>query len=208
MSVEAGMKSLLARRAADIEAGAEPVGWKIGLNVPEVQQRLGLEGPVVGYLTSEGLIAPGETISIEAWKVPMIEPEVAIRVGEDGEVAVISPALELVDIDRPLDDIVGVLEGNVFHRGVCFGAEAPGDALAGASCRLVVDGVEERATDELIDAAEILAYVRGFLARHGVTLAPGERIIAGSLTPPVSLEPDRRIELDLGPIGSLSLSTR
>ena len=35
-----------------LATGAERVGWKIGLNIPEVQERLGLREPVIGHLTS------------------------------------------------------------------------------------------------------------------------------------------------------------
>lgn len=66
---------------------------------------------------------------------------------------------------------------------------------------------EERATGELIDPEEIVAEVRAFLGRHGASLCAGERIIAGSLTAPLPLSPGQTIELDLGPLGSVSLAT-
>ena len=64
MSVDAGMRALLARREAELRAGARPVGWKIGINVPAVQERLGIAGSVVGYLTSASLAEPGGHVDV------------------------------------------------------------------------------------------------------------------------------------------------
>ena len=47
----AGMEAQFRRRAAELESGARPVGWKVGLNAPPVQQLLGLDTCAVGYLT-------------------------------------------------------------------------------------------------------------------------------------------------------------
>ena len=46
--------------------------------------------------------------------------------GDDGTVAGLAPALELVDLDTSFDDIEPVLAGNICHRGVIFGDEVPG----------------------------------------------------------------------------------
>ena len=64
-------------------SAAEPmrVGWKIGLNVPEVQQKLGLERSVVGNLTSATLLRPGASHSLAGTENPKVEPEIAIEVG-------------------------------------------------------------------------------------------------------------------------------
>ena len=38
----------------------------------------------------------------------------------------LAPALELVDLDLPFDDLEPILAGNIFQRGVVFGDEVPG----------------------------------------------------------------------------------
>ena len=58
-------------------------------------------------------------------EAPAVEVELAARVGDDGVIAGLGPALELVDLDISFDDIEPVLAGNVCHRHVVFGAEVP-----------------------------------------------------------------------------------
>jgi 2-keto-4-pentenoate hydratase len=56
VSVERGTAALLMRRREILAQGAEPIGWKIGFNVPEVQEKLGIDRPLAGFLTSDSLI--------------------------------------------------------------------------------------------------------------------------------------------------------
>ena len=104
----------------------QPVGWKIGFNTPAIQEHFGLTDAVVGYMTDTGVSADGATVSLAGWGAPAVEVEVAVRVGDDGAVAGLAPALELVDLDISFDDIEPVLAGNICHRGVIFGDEVPG----------------------------------------------------------------------------------
>ena len=52
MSVERGTEALLTRRREILAQGAEPIGWKIGFNIPEIQAQLGISEPVIGHLIS------------------------------------------------------------------------------------------------------------------------------------------------------------
>jgi 2-keto-4-pentenoate hydratase len=83
-SVSRGMRALLARRDADLDAGAAPVGWKIGFNTPAIQAHFGLTDAVVGYMLDTGVRPDGASVSLAGWAVPAVEVEVAIRVGADG----------------------------------------------------------------------------------------------------------------------------
>jgi 2-keto-4-pentenoate hydratase len=199
-----GMRALLASRSREIESGAAPIGWKIGINVAEVQARLGLDAPVVGYLTSSSLIEDGGRVGVAGWANPMLEPEIAIRVGEDGRAAGLAPAIELVDIDIPLDDLHAILARNVFHRGVVIGAEVEPPAPAAVRCKVLRDGEQIAGAEPPFDADRTVAHVRDFLARHGSELRSGDWIIAGSLTAPVALDPGR-YEVAIGEVGRVSV---
>ena len=59
MSVERGTEALLMRRREILAQGAQPLGWKIGFNVPEIQEKLGIDRPLAGFLTSDGLLEDG-----------------------------------------------------------------------------------------------------------------------------------------------------
>jgi 2-oxo-hept-3-ene-1,7-dioate hydratase len=117
----------------------------------------------------------------------------------------VAPALELVDIDLPFDDVEPLLAGNVMHRGVVLGEPQPPGSAEGAGVRVMRDSTEEAAADFNDDPAEVARYVAGFLSTHGAALDVGHWIIAGSLTTPVPVAPGDSIEADFGPLGSLAL---
>jgi 2-keto-4-pentenoate hydratase len=206
--VAAGMRAQLGRRDAELVAGARPRGWKLGLTVPAVQEQLGLDGPVVGFLTSGTELPDGGEASLAGFTRGMAEPEVAIHVGDGGAVAGLGGAIELVDIDLPFEDVEAILAGNVFHRAVVLGPRRRPGSLEGVIARVVRGGevvAEARAAPVVGDPAGVVSFVEEFLAPHGGEVKPGDVIIAGSLTPPVPVEPGQDVAVDLGPLGSLRL---
>ncbi len=206
--VSRGMRALLARRDAALAAGAVPVGWKIGFNTPAIQEHFGLTEAVVGYLTDAGMSPDGAAVSLAGWSAPAVEVEVAIRVGADGVVAGLAPALELVDLDISFDDIEPVLAGNICHRGVIFGDEVPGVdpwAMVAAVTRAGAVVAEGRLVE---DPATTATFVRSYLAAHGAALEAGDRIIAGSVVAPVAVAPGDQLSVSFGPLGHLSVSFR
>ncbi len=207
-SVSRGMRALLARRDAALAAGATPVGWKIGFNTPAIQEHFGLTDAVVGYLTDAGVSPDGATIALAGWGAPAVEVEVAIRVGADGAVAGLAPALELVDLGVSFDDIEPVLAGNICHRGVVFGDEVPGvDPWAMVASVTRAGGVV--AEGQIVeDPATTVTFVRSYLAAHGAALEAGDRIIAGSVVAPVAVAPGDELSVSFGPLGHLSVGFR
>ena len=206
-SVARGMQSLLARRDAELAAGASGVGWKIGFNTPAIQAHFGIAEAVVGYLVDSGVVEPGATTSLAGWVSPAVEVELAVRVGDDGEVAGLGPALELVDLDISFDDIEPVLAGNICHRAVVFGDEVPGADPWSLRATVTKDGSVVARDGRLTeDPVTTVAFVRRFLGDHGASLEPGERIIAGSVLPPVSVAPGDALEVSFGPLGELRIA--
>jgi 2-oxo-hept-3-ene-1,7-dioate hydratase len=200
------MRVLLSRRAAELERGADAVGWKIGFNSPAIQAHFGLTDPVVGYLTDSGVTPDGATVNVEGWTAPAVEVELALRVGDDGRVAGIAPALELVDLDMPVVDIEAVLAGNICQRGVVFGEEVPGVDPWSVTAAVTKDGAVVAEGQPVEDPADTVDFVRRFLATHGASLEPGHRIIAGSMVAPVAVAPGDELGVDFGPLGRLRVS--
>jgi 2-oxo-3-hexenedioate decarboxylase len=197
------MRLLLASRSAELDAGAKAIGWKIGMNVPAVQAHFGLEGPVVGYLTDRTVIPVGQPVDVSGWKHPALEVELAIRVGDSSDVAGLAAAVELVDLDLPFDDIEPILAGNIFHRGVIFGEEhgrrqfTELEGVVKVAGQVVARGALNEEPTKTID------YVRRYLAERGADLAPGDRIIAGSLIAPMTIGSGDHFDVELGPLGSI-----
>jgi 2-keto-4-pentenoate hydratase len=205
VGVEAGMRALLARRSAELEGGATAVGWKIGFNTPAIQAHFGISGAVVGYLTDTTVMDAGAPIDLSGWQRPALEVEVAIRVGDNGGVGALGPALELVDLNLPFDRLEPILAGNVFHRGVVFGPESEGADLRELAVDVVKDGdpVAGGHLRERPDAT--IGVVRTFLDAHGARVRPGERIIAGSLIAPMDIAAGDHLDVSFGVLGSLSV---
>jgi 2-keto-4-pentenoate hydratase len=207
------MQQLLARRTEAVTGGAEPVGWKVGLNAPAAQQLFDLDGPIVGSLLSDTNLAPMQPIAIGGWAKPALEVEIAIRVGADGQVAALGPALELVDLGDFFGEIGQVLATNICHRGVVFGEETTGPGLDDSVAELEV---EVRSPDGAVRAVGTLAEppavtletVRRFLEAHGATLSAGDRIIAGSIITPMPIAVGEDVTVTFGPLGTLTARFR
>jgi len=183
-SVDAGMRLLLASRSAELDAGARAIGWKIGINVPVLQSHFGLKGPVVGYLTDRTVIPVGQSIDASEWEHPALEVELAIRVGEASDVAGLAAAVELVDLNLPFETSSRSWLETFFIEASSSGRKS--ETLNSLSLRglFKVDGqVVARGTLHELPAMTI-EFVQVFLAERGATLAPGDRIIAGSLIAP------------------------
>jgi 2-keto-4-pentenoate hydratase len=200
------MRALLARRDAELAGGATAVGWKVGFNTPAIQAHFGITGAVVGYLTDTTVMDAGRPIDLTGWQGPALEVEVAIRVGDDGGVAGLAPALELVDLDLPFDRLEPILAANVFHRGVVFGPEVAGADLSHLAVEVVTDG-EAVAGGGLLERPEVtVEVVRTFLNHYGARLQAGERIIAGSLIAPLTIAPGDRVDVSYGAFGSIGIA--
>jgi 2-keto-4-pentenoate hydratase len=222
--IQSGMAAQLARRGERIAGGDAALGWKVGLGTPPAMQKLGIGGPLLGFLSASGRIPSGGTVSLKEWVKPSAEPELAIHIGRDlpgdcdeaavrAAIAAIGPAIELVDINPPPEDVEAILTDNIFHRRVVLGTPDPARAGGNVSDLsatvrrngVVIAEVEnlEATTGRLVTIAR---YVAGTLAAAGETLRAGQVIIAGSIIPAIALAPDdREIAYDVKGLGSVSV---
>lgn len=189
---------MLTRRREILAQGAEPIGWKVGFNVPEIQRKLGIDAPLAGFLTTDSLIE-GEW---DEYPV-VVESEVAVELGDDGRsIVALLPALELADPPDLDLELERILAGNIFHRAVAFGPRV--EATEPGSGRILVNGEEQHSVSaggltEMVDA------VAARLEAAGEQLRPGERIITGVLAPPHTAEPGDTVRLELDALGGVEL---
>ena len=202
------MKAQLVRRREILAQGAEPIGWKIGFNIPAIQEKLGIDKPLAGFLTSDGLLDSGATWSIGDAGEVVVESEVAVEVGEDGRsIAALLPALELADPPDLDLDLEQILAGDIFNRAVAFGPRVETDAPGAA--RILVNGEEQHAVsaeDAGAKLEEMVAVVAERLEPTGERLRPGDRIITGVLAPPHPAKPGDRVRLELEALGAVELA--
>lgn len=177
------------------------VGWKMGLTVPAVQQHLGLDGPVMGHLPRSALIE-GEH-SLAGGTSVALEPELAVEIGQDGGVGRMAVALEVVDLNRSLEELEEVLAENVFQRAVTFGPLS--QAMQDPEVIVSVNGQARPAVRALEPPADTLRFVHQFLGRFGVTPEQGQVVIAGSLTPAIVVNAGDTVQVRADGLGQVSL---
>jgi len=207
VSVEEGTHALLMRRREIVAQGAEPVGWKIGFNVPKTQERLGIDGPLTGFLTTDGLLEDGGTWSLDDGGPVIVESEVALEIGADGRsIAALFPALELAD-EPDLDlEIEQILSGNIFNRAVAFGPRV--ETREPGAARSLVNGEEHHTVPADQTGERLEAMVRATAARLAAAdeeLRPGDRIITGIIAPPHEAAPGDTVRLELEELGGVEL---
>jgi len=54
-----GMRAQLELRRKRLAAGDAPLGWKVGFAAPAMLERLGITGPLVGFLTRNARVQSG-----------------------------------------------------------------------------------------------------------------------------------------------------
>lgn len=220
-----GMKQQLETRRQRIAAGEKPLGWKVGLGAPAVMQKLGLQGPAVGYLMQRAVVLSHSTVPFDGWTRPVAECEVAARMARDlgggstadsaaAAVKEVFPAIELADFEPPPtpDNLDAVIGNDIYQRHVILaGVTRPGAGLQGLTSKLIRRGVEAASTQDLEALTgrlvDIVAHVANTLAAYGEKLSAGDIVITGSITPPIMLEKDETgLTHVLDPIGEVSIN--
>jgi 2-keto-4-pentenoate hydratase len=198
VSIETGTEAMLTRRREILTQGAEPLGWKVGFNVPEIQRKLGIDGPLAGFLTTDSLIE-------SEWdEYPVVvESEVAVEVGDDGRsIVALLPALEIADPPELDLEIEQILAGNIFHRAVALGPRV--ETTEPGPGRILVNG-EEQHSVKPAGLERMVAAVAARLEAAGEELRPGDRIITGVLAPPHEASEGDTVRLELEAVGSVEV---
>jgi 2-oxo-3-hexenedioate decarboxylase len=184
---------------ARVKAGMPRAGWKVGLNVPEVQRKLGLSHALVGWLDGDQVLATGARVSATTGAKLHVEPELCIRMANAVDatcvdpaaafaaVGGIAPALELVDYAKPVAGLDDVVRCSMFHHATIVGAwQAPRRTIdIAAAVTLQVDEQRsEPARSDLVpsDLGELVLQVNKLLAQVGEQLLPSDLILSGSFT--------------------------
>jgi 2-keto-4-pentenoate hydratase len=211
--IRRGMAHQLAARAAQLRAGATHRGWKVAFTTPQSRAAAGVDRSVVGYLTEATELPDGATVPIGGWTRPTIEAELAIHVGEDTTIAAVGAAIEVVDIDLPLDRIEDVVAGGIFHRHYVLGDPDParsGGDVGGVRIRALLDDELAAAEDDpcsvIGELPEVVVKLAEELERHGERLRAGDVILAGSAIPLQPVVVGQRLRVEAEGLGKLTLS--
>src|SRR5712692_10084029 len=221
-----GMVRQLRLRRELLSAGHKPLGWKLAFGGPAAMERLRTSAPLVGFLMQDALLPSGSTLSLSNWKKPAAEPEIAVHLGKDlaansdrsaamAAISGLGPAIEVADVDHPSEDVEGTLACNIYQRHVILGlkdSSRAGGLLDGLSCRVLRNSSEiasitgSEALQALTgDVIDIVRYIANLLAAFGESLQAGQIVIAGSIIPPLWIEPGDDIVFHFAPLAPISV---
>ncbi len=224
--LQTGMRRQITAFHAALSACMPRLGWKVGFNVAAVQQRMGLSGPIVGWLDGRRAFNAGADYSAPASAKPRIEAETAIRISTDvpagailetarAAIAAVAPAFEFVDATKPIVPLDDLLANDILHDGVMFGGDQPLASAAGlvasgfpavsVNGELKCSGLPDRYPDDL---AELVLMVANTLGKYGEQLEAGDIIIGGSYIDPFDIAQGDVIEADFGPLGKITTTVR
>jgi 2-keto-4-pentenoate hydratase len=218
-AIERGMRAMLALRRERLAAGERAIGWKVGFGSPAGMEQLGIDRPLVGFLTDRGLLPDGAAVAIGGWRAPMLEPEIAVHLARDVEddagaaIGGLSAAIELADLDPPPSDPEAILAGNIYHRHVMLGpVDRARTRAEGVAVRILAGDEEVAATDQpealTGDIVEVVRLTAEQLAASGERLRAGDVVITGSTVPPLAVSPGQRVTAELPPLGALTVFLR
>ncbi len=189
--IVAGSRRQFEERDRMLASGARRLGWKLGLGAPPALERWQLGGPVAGFLTDATLLESGAAQSVADWAGPVLEAEVAVRVGVDPDgpfVAAVGLAIELADLGSGKGDLVDILAGDVYHRRTILGPLDSDPAIPASTVTVERNAEKIAAADdpsELVGGSpdELADYLAHYLAGLGEELRAGDVIITGSVVP-------------------------
>lgn len=216
--------------AKKIKDGRQLKGHKIGLTSRAMQVSSNISEPDYGALLDDMFFDEGTDIPFERFIVPRVEVELAFILGKplrgpnvtvfdvlDATEWVI-PALEIIDARiQQVDPETGVtrkvfdtISDNAANAGVVMGGRAvrPHEIdLRRVPAVLYRNGVIEESgvsAAVLNHPAKGVAWLANKLAAFDVTLEPGQVILGGSFTRPVSASPGDTFHVDYDLLGSIA----
>jgi 2-keto-4-pentenoate hydratase len=191
------------RFVAGLPGGGEPIGYKIGLTTPRMQQMCGLDHPIAGFIAAGSHIPSPAALQVRSFVRLGLECEIAVQLREplDGRngvpsreqiaarIAFVAAAFEIIE-DRAADykrlDMRSLIADNSWNAGMISApAQAPVD-LASQTGRLWINGKETDSgstRDVLGHPLNSVEWLCDHLARRNARIEAGQWIMTGSIVP-------------------------
>ncbi|NNF22995.1 MAG: 2-oxo-hepta-3-ene-1,7-dioic acid hydratase [Saprospiraceae bacterium] len=210
--------------------GRTVAGYKIGLTSRVMQKAMNIEEPDYGTLLDDMVFEEGSEIEADAFLDPRIEVELAFFLNKPlfGENLTISEVLDATDYISPALELIAArtfrvdpetaykrnvkdtISDNAANAGIILG-EAKVDP-ASLDLRWIGammfrnDIIEESGVSGAVlnHPANGIAWLAKRYARHGISLEPGQIILAGSFTRPVPVRKDDTFKVEYGALGTIS----
>lgn len=171
------------------------IGYKVGCTGPGTIAQFGIAGPIRGCLYESEVRRNDAAIAAADLTQLAIEGEMALRIGEDGEIAAAFPVIELHHFifRAPHRTLVELVANNGLNGGVVLPADgwlSPCRQSIGAA-RLSVQIGDRCAGSGMLwplpgGAAASVDWLRRHLGEFGLALTSGQIVLAGT---PLGLYP-------------------
>jgi len=230
MTIEDGYAIQRAWVALKLEAGRVLKGHKIGLTSRAMQQAAQINEPDYGALLDDMFFPEGADIPMARFIEPRVEVELAfiLRKPLKGPGCTlfdvleatdyVTPAVEIIDariqrIDpatKAMRRVMDTISDNAANAGIVLGGRPvkPNDVdLRWVSALCYQNGVIEEtgvAAGVLNHPGNGIAWLANRLEPHGITLEPGQVVLAGSFIRPVFVKAGDTFHVDYGPLGSIA----
>lgn len=196
-----------------VAAGDVIAGYKIGCVGPRIRQEFGMSGPIRAFVYESELRPSGGTLRAGEYENLAIEGEMAVRIGERGEIATVFPVIELHDF--VFRGARKTLQELIVNNGLNVGAivpprECPALPETGRSeLELSIDDEERTESGPLWcmpgGPEEVVGWLRRNLTEYGLALNPGQIVLTGTV---LGLHPVRAgssIRVSAGHLGIVQL---
>ena len=212
------------------DEGRKVAGYKIGLTSRAMQKSMSINEPDYGTLLDDMVLEEGTEIDADAFLDPRIEVELAFYLNKP----LFGENLSIIDVLNATDYVVPALEliaartfrvdpetsykrtvrdtisDNAANAGIITGGlpVRPDDIdLRYIPALLFRNGVIEESgvsAAVLNHPAKGIAWLAKKYFPHGISLEPGQVILAGSFTRPVPVREGDTFSVDFGPLGNIS----
>lgn len=209
------------------EQFGDPVGYKIGLTSPVMQEMCGITTPVAGVVLARRVHASATRLPLASYVNPGIEFEIAVRLASElaphdapfsydaiaRAIDGVCPAFEIVD-DRGADysrlDVRALVADNAWNAGVVLG-EFRSDWPDLGSVRGIVecnDTVVAEGTghDVLGHPLNPVVWLANHLAAQNLSLRPGEIVLTGSMARTRFVSANEHYRLTIDQLGCVEVT--
>lgn len=213
----------LARR---VERGEKVVGVKLGLTSRAKQQTMGVDSPILAWLTDAMLLPAEGAASVSSFIHPRVEPELVVVLDRELKGPGVTAAQAMAAVGSVLAG-VEVIDSRYrnfrfTHQDVVADNASSAAYVTGPVAKPVDDvdlsleavlverdgAVVDSATGAAImgHPAEALAAAANMLGRRGIALEAGWVVLLGAMTDAVPVEPGTSLAFHYSTLGSIHLS--
>ena len=199
-----------------VKAGENVIGYKVGCTGPGTKAQFGMNGPIRGTLFGNEAFRNDAVINPNEFCQLAIEGEMAVKVGEDGQIKAAFPIIELHNFifraeRRTLSELIA---NNGIHAGIILPEmdwqNSTKYLYKDAQLTLCINGLDVGTTglwpnDDGPEAS--VTWLRSNLQSYGIELEAGSIVLAGTALGlyPVEGGDEVTVHLDKKPIVSCTI---